>query len=58
MRKIITFAAALTLIGVGVWTTQTTSRVLASTTVNPVLMMTNAKNLPAAQYDDYTFVFV
>jgi hypothetical protein len=57
MRKIITFSAALILIGVGA--TQTTWRVSASTetTVNPLLMMTDAKNLPAAHYDDYTFVF-
>jgi hypothetical protein len=59
MRKISIFAAALILIGVGVWTTETTSRVSASmeTTVSPLQLMTNAKNLPAAHYDDYTFVF-
>jgi hypothetical protein len=59
MRKIVTFFADLILIGVGVWTTKTTSRVSASTetTANPLQMMTNAKNLQVAHYDDYTFVF-
>jgi len=58
MRKI-SIAAALILIGVGVWTTKTTSRVSApmETTVSPLQLMTNAKNLPEAHYDDYTFVF-
>jgi hypothetical protein len=59
MRKIITFAAALILMGVGVWATKTTPRVEASTevTVHPLQLMTNAKNLPESHYDDYTFVF-
>jgi hypothetical protein len=59
MRKISIFAAALILTGVGAWTTKTTSRVLASieTAVSPLQLMTNAKNLPEAHYDDYTFVF-
>jgi hypothetical protein len=59
MRKIITFSAALILIGVGVWTTKATSRVSASTetTVSPLQLMADAKNLPEAHYDDYTFVF-
>jgi hypothetical protein len=57
MRKIITFVAALILMGVGVWATKTTPRVDASTeaTVNP--LMANAKNLPEAHYVDHTFVF-
>jgi hypothetical protein len=59
MRKIITFAAAVTLMGVGVWATKTTPRVDASTeaTVYPLQLMINAKNLPVAHYVDYTFVF-
>jgi hypothetical protein len=60
MRKIITFAAALILMGVGVWATNNaTPRVDASTetTVHPEQLMTNAKNLPEKHYDDYTFVF-
>lgn len=59
MRKIITFAAALILIGLGVWATKTTPRVDASTeaTVYPLQLMTNGKNLPDAHYLDYTFVF-
>jgi hypothetical membrane protein len=59
MRKIITFTAALILMGVGIWATKTTPHVEASTevTVYPLQLMTNAKNLPESHYDDYTFVF-
>jgi hypothetical protein len=58
MRKIITFAATLILIGVGVWSTKTTPSVDASTEATvPVRLMTNARNLPEAHYVDYTFVF-
>jgi hypothetical protein len=59
MRKIITFVAALILMGVGVWATKTTPRVDASTeaTVNPLQLMAHAKNLPEAHYVDYAFVF-
>jgi hypothetical protein len=59
MRKISMAAAALILIGFGAWTMTTTPRVDASTaiTVNPLQLMTNAKNLPEAHYVDHTFVF-
>lgn len=59
MRKMSMFAVALILIGVGTWSVTTTPRVAASTSdaVDPLKMMTNAKDLPAAHYVDYTFVF-
>jgi hypothetical protein len=59
MRKISMFAAALTLIGIGAWAVATTPRVVASTPVgiDPLQMMTNARDLPAAHYVDYSVIF-
>jgi hypothetical protein len=53
------FAAALILIAVGVWALTTTPRVVASTPVgiDPLQMMTNARDLPTAHYVDYTLIF-
>ena len=58
MRKISMFAAALVLIGIGAWALTTNQHVAASTPgIDALQMMANAKDLPAAQYVDYTFVF-
>jgi hypothetical protein len=59
MRKISMFVAALVLIAVGTWAITTTQRVVASTPVgiNPFQMMTNARDLPAAHYVDYSLIF-
>jgi hypothetical protein len=65
MRKIGLFAvaAALTLVGVGGWmewvTADSQARVATSAwdPVNPLQIMTNAKNLPHEEFVDYTFVF-
>ena len=59
MRKIRMVAAALVLIGIGAWALTTNQRVAASTPagIDALQMMANAKDLPAAQYVDYTFVF-
>ena len=59
MRKISMFAAALILIAVGAWAITTTPRVVASTPVgiDPFQMMTNARDLPAAHYVDYSVIF-
>ena len=42
-------AAALMLIGVGVWVVAPAPRVVASTQINPLEMMANAKDLPTSQ---------
>ena len=63
MRTISIFAGALVLyvvlIGIGAWAVTTNQRVAASTPdgIDPLQMMANAKDLPATQYVDYTFVF-
>jgi len=59
MRKISMFAAALVLIGVGVWAVTTNDRVAASTPagIDPLQMMANAKGLTTTEYVDYTFIF-
>jgi hypothetical protein len=46
-------AVALMLIGIGAWVVAPTPRVAASTQigVNPLQMMTSAKDLPATHYD-------
>jgi hypothetical protein len=41
-------AAALMLIGVGAWVVATAPRVVASTQINPLEMMANAKDLPTS----------
>jgi negative regulator of sigma E activity len=64
MRKIglIAVAAALTLVGVGGWmewvTASSQARVATPMeSVNPLQIMTNAKNLPHAEFVDYTFIY-
>ena len=59
MRKISMFAAALILIAVGAWAVTTAPRVDASTParIDPYQIMTNARDLPAAHYVDYSLIF-
>jgi hypothetical protein len=59
MRKISTFAAALILIAVGAWAITTTPRVVASTPVgiDPIRMMSNARDLPSEHYVDDSLIF-
>ena len=62
MRKICPFAVAVAsiLAGVGPWVASTTyARVHApvGAMVDPSQLMMNAKDLPAAEFVDYTFVF-
>ena len=60
MRKISMFAAALALIGIGIWAVTTNRHVAAASTpagIDPLQMMANAKGLAPTQYVDYTFVF-
>jgi hypothetical protein len=59
MRKIGMFAAALILIAVGAWAVTTTPRVVASTPVgiDPLQVMSNARDLPSEHYVDYTLIF-
>jgi hypothetical protein len=65
MRKIglIAVVAALTLVGVGgwlQWVTSSSQARLATPTlesIDPLQIMTNAKNLPHEDLVDYTFVF-
>jgi len=45
-------ATALMLIGVGAWLVATAPRVVASTQINPLEMMANAKDLPLATAQD------
>jgi len=47
------------LIGLGAWAVTTNSRVAASTPVgiDPLQMMTGAKNLPTSHYVDYSLIF-
>ena len=59
MRQISMFAAALILIAVSAWAITTTPPVVASTPVgiDPLQMMSNARDLPTAHYVDYTLIF-
>jgi hypothetical protein len=59
MRKISIFTALLILIGVVTWAVTTTPHVVASTPagVDPLQMMSNARDLSPAHYDDYTLIF-
>jgi hypothetical protein len=64
MRKISLFAtgavAALILAGVSGWTVSTTQAVVPAakaTQIDPIQMMTSAKDLPTQKYEDLTFVF-
>jgi hypothetical protein len=59
MRKISIFTAVLVLIGIGTWAVTTTPRVAASTSagVDPLQMMSKARDLSSAHYVDYTLIF-
>ena len=62
MRKTTLFAVAAALIatGFGVWATApTNARVSPSTVqgIEPFQLMMNAKDLPTAEFADFTFVF-
>ena len=62
MRKISLFAvaAALTVAGVGGWAASTTKARVAPSIgpgIEPFKLMMNAKELPAVEFVDYTFVF-
>ena len=63
MRKISFFGgvvSVLVLIGVGTWIgvgTGTPTTALAASTVDPLAMMTSAKDLPTSAYVDYSVVF-
>jgi hypothetical protein len=63
MRKISMYVVAtfLVLTGVGGWIASTTqARIEAPTMaegIDPLQMMTNARDLPATEFTDYTFVF-
>jgi hypothetical protein len=62
MRKISLFAVAAAVIatGVGVWAASpTNARVTTSSGqgIEPFQLMMNAKELPATEFADYTFVF-
>ena len=53
-------AIALMVAGVGVWGTSTTPAridVPSGAQINPLQMMMDARDLPAAHYDDYSVVF-
>jgi hypothetical protein len=61
MRKICPFAAAaLILAGVAVWVGSATSALVhapVGARIDPSQLMMNAKDLPAAEFVDHTFVF-
>jgi hypothetical protein len=60
MRKISVIATFLILTGVGGWIASTTqARVEGplAETINPSQIGMNARDLPNAQFTDYTFVF-
>jgi hypothetical protein len=61
MRKISLFAVAAIVIatGLGVWAASTTNARVAAPYrgIEPFQLMMNAKELPAAEFADYTFVF-
>jgi hypothetical protein len=62
MRKISLFAIAAVVIatGVGAWAASTTNARLAPPMghgIEPLQLMMNAKELPTAEFADYTFVF-
>jgi hypothetical protein len=61
MRKISVIATFLVLTGVGGWIASTTqARVegpILAETINPSRIGMNARDLPNAQFTDYTFVF-
>jgi hypothetical protein len=63
MRKITLFVAGVALggvISIGTWIavgTLTPTSALAGSSVDPLAMMTSAKDLPTSHYDDYSVVF-
>jgi len=61
MRKIRLFAvAAVVATGLGVWAASTTDARVAPSMgqgIEPFYLMMNAKELPTAEFADYTFVF-
>jgi hypothetical protein len=61
MRKISLFAvAAVIATGLGVWAASTTDARVAPSMgqgIEPFYLMMNAKELPTAEFADYTFVF-
>ena len=61
MRKISILAgvAVLFLFGVGVWigVGTSTSSAVASSTLDPLVMMMSVKDLPTSHYVDYSLVF-
>ena len=62
MRNIIIVTAAcLALVaGIGAWATSTTQARVATPAgdpLDPMQIMSSAKNLPATEFVDYTFVF-
>ncbi len=63
MRKIslVAVAAVLTATGLGVWATSSTNARIAPSIgqgTEPFQLMLTAKQLPTAEFADYTFVFV
>jgi hypothetical protein len=65
MRKIILFAAGVAtgvVISIGTWigvgATAPTTALAESRAIDPSVIMTDAKDLPTAHYDDYSVVFV
>ena len=62
MRKISLFAVAAAVVatGLGVWAASTTDARVAPSMgqgIEPLYLMMNAKELPTAEFADYTFVF-
>jgi hypothetical protein len=62
MRKISLFAVAAAVVatGLGVWAASTTDARVAPSMgqgIEPFYLMMNAKELPTAEFADYTFVF-
>jgi hypothetical protein len=61
MHKIKPFiiAAAMTAIGFGVWAASNSNAHVAPSVgqVDPIQVMTTAKDLPTIEFSDYTFVF-
>jgi len=57
--RISMFAGAVIVIALEAWAITTTPRVVASTPVgiDPFQMMTNARDVPAAHYVDYSVIF-
>ena len=50
-------AAALILIGLGMWTVPSTRAFVPSAGIDPTAMMSTITGLPVSHYDDYSVVF-